>query len=442
VILYQTFLKERNQNHEKTMSVDDLRRIGCVIRKEDEFVLKSGQRSNLYIDLRRLTAHPKILRDIAEQMSHMIPTNVDFIAGIVAGGIPMAVMFSQVTEIPMLMIRTERKLHGTGRWIEGWSDDEAKSQKRHNVLLVEDVINTGGSAEETIRRIQEANEPVNILGCVCVLNRGTQTQLSSGVPIYSLWTLKDFEETTKRNRKSFSDREKMSKDPFAKRIFRRMSQLETNLIWSADVQDSFQLLHMLDIIAPHLAAVKVHFDSFETFDEERFQEIVERHDLPVISDRKYADIRSTVFNQIRSSSLERLASSATVHSIAGSGSVDALNHFAISSILVVEMSNVDTPFLEGIGAYTVAMAKKHSQSVGGFICQSREACEAGDEFLYMTPGVHLEKKKDGFDQRYRTCHQAIQVQGNDLVIVGRGIHESGDFLEATKKYRINAWSSL
>lgn len=421
------------------MSVNELFRIGCVINKKESFLLKSGQRSNLYIDLRRMVAHPKILKSVAQMMAFIVPTDIDFVAGIVAGGVPLAVMLSQVADIPMLMVRTEKKTHGTGRLIEGWSDSqEQQSERRHKVLLVEDVINTGGSTEETIARIRESGAPVDIIGCVCVLNRGNLTELSNSIPIYSLWTLDDF------TVRSFSERALLSKNAFAIRLFQRMATLQTNLIWSADVSDGKRLIEILALIAPHLLAVKIHFDALEpnTFDAVEFMNIIQKHALPIISDRKYADIESTVKKQFENSLLEGLAESATVHPIAGPGSIHALNEFDVSSILVVEMSNANAPSLESIRPQFVKMAKENESAVSGFVCQSRAKCEAGDAFVYMTPGVHLDSATDGSDQRYRTCYDAIALQRNDAVIVGRGISQADNPLIETQRYRKEAWQSL
>lgn len=94
--------------------------------------------------MRLLITNPILLRETATMMLTKLPPSntYDYVAGVVAGGVPLAVMLSQLTGKPMLMIRSERKAHGTGKLIEGVTINANRGLR---VLLVEDVVSTFAS---------------------------------------------------------------------------------------------------------------------------------------------------------------------------------------------------------------------------------------------------------------------------------------------------------
>lgn len=67
------------------------------------------------------------------------------------------------------------------------------------------------------------------------------------------------------------------------------------------------------------------------------------------------------------------------------------------------------------------LALDHASNVAGVVCQSRANNDVGDGFVYMTPGVHLSITQDGLNQNYRSVEDAINRDGCDVIIVGRGI---------------------
>lgn len=274
--------------------------IGCVIRTETpEFRLKSGRLSELYIDLRKLISHPNLLNQIASSLNEEIERHFqDFshVAGIVAGGVPLCTLVSQAVQKPMLMIRTERKKHGAGNLIEGLPANGNSA----SVILIEDVLTTGTSVRETISKI---GDDIQIIGCICVVNRSGQSCVpETDIPLFGLWKESDLIQS-EHNRRDLIERENLAFDPTGKRIFKAMRERTTNLIWSADMQNQSDLFVRLDRIGKLILGVKIHFDTFaDEFDIVRFNELVRKHNLIVINDRKYADIQNTVFYQAQADS--------------------------------------------------------------------------------------------------------------------------------------------
>lgn len=108
-----------------------------------DFTLASGKKSQYYIDIKRASTDPKVLRLVAREMAVEVQRHgvlVDRIAGVVLGSIPLAVALSLETDIPFIMVRKERKDHGTSKLIEG------VHRPGERVLVVEDVITSAGSA--------------------------------------------------------------------------------------------------------------------------------------------------------------------------------------------------------------------------------------------------------------------------------------------------------
>ena len=117
----------------------------CVLH--GEFTLKSGQKSDVYIDLRRLWQRPELLWDVAKEIQRKYidghhTTRDTVLVGVPMGALPLVSVLSVMTGIPMIVIRKEAKDHGTGKRIEGPVDPNKK------YVIIEDVITTGGSVRE------------------------------------------------------------------------------------------------------------------------------------------------------------------------------------------------------------------------------------------------------------------------------------------------------
>jgi len=118
--------------------------------KTGKFTLSSGKESDYYIDMKKAITEPNILKTIADLMNQAIAKdNIDKIAGPALGAVPIAAAVSLQSNIPLLMIRKEKKDYGTSKLIEG------ELNKGDNVIVVEDVTTTGGSLIKAIKAIQE-----------------------------------------------------------------------------------------------------------------------------------------------------------------------------------------------------------------------------------------------------------------------------------------------
>lgn len=122
--------------------------IGCI--QFGEFTLKSGDLSPVYFDLRRLISHPEVLLEVAEAYKEMLdPLDFDHLAALPYAGLPIASAISLLGGWPLVYPRKEDKAYGTKAQVEGvFYENEV-------VVVIDDLITTGGSKLESIQKLEE-----------------------------------------------------------------------------------------------------------------------------------------------------------------------------------------------------------------------------------------------------------------------------------------------
>lgn len=146
------------------------------------FLLRSGQYSDEYFDKYLFESNPLILRAIAEHLSQLIPKGIDSLAGLEMGGIPIATALSLKTDIPCLFVRKKAKEYGTCKLIEG---GEVKSKE---LLIIEDVITSGGAVINAANSLRCLGAKVNKV--ICVIDRefgGEKNLEQAGLQLTSLF---------------------------------------------------------------------------------------------------------------------------------------------------------------------------------------------------------------------------------------------------------------
>jgi len=160
-------------------------------------LLASGKESDFYIDCKRtaLTAEGHVLvgRCLLALVREVQPL-VRGVGGLTLGADPLAsaialTSFLEGAPVDSFIVRKEPKGHGTGQWIEGRTTIPDGSR----VVVLEDVVTSGGSALKAIERTRAENlVPVACLALVDRLEGGREAIEAAGVPLRSLFTRKDF----------------------------------------------------------------------------------------------------------------------------------------------------------------------------------------------------------------------------------------------------------
>lgn len=164
------------------------RAIYSVAHLTGHFVLRSGKTSNEYFDKYRFESDPKLLQAIGQHLVAMIPESATRLAGLEMGGIPLATVMSLHSGTPTLFVRKKAKPYGTRQLAEGGPTQGER------LLLVEDVISTGGQVVESGQALESLGATIE--GVVCVIDResgGRENIEKAGWPFRSLFTKSQLE---------------------------------------------------------------------------------------------------------------------------------------------------------------------------------------------------------------------------------------------------------
>lgn len=173
----------KSQQHEIAHA---LLSIGAVeLRPNEPFTWASGIKSPIYCDNRLTMSSPVVRKQIAAALARSIEDafpNTEVVAGTATAGIPHAAWVSDVLNLPMVYVRSKAKEHGRGNQIEG------KLSKGQKVVVIEDLISTGGSSIEAVKALRE--QGCEVLGVVCIftyhLKRADDMFQEQGIPYVSL----------------------------------------------------------------------------------------------------------------------------------------------------------------------------------------------------------------------------------------------------------------
>ena len=158
------------------------RDVNAVARLEGSFKLRSGTISNVYFDKYRFEARPDLLKRVAASMLKLVPLETEILAGLELGGVPIATAMSLQSGAPAVFVRKKAKDYGTCLAIEG---GDVKGRK---VVIVEDVITTGGQVALSAKDLRDAG--ADLIAVVCAIYRGEGEPHVNGldVPVFAALT--------------------------------------------------------------------------------------------------------------------------------------------------------------------------------------------------------------------------------------------------------------
>jgi len=137
------------------------------LNPKEPFTWASGWKSPIYCDNRLSLSYPTIRNFIKTELVRLIEDKYgkpDVIAGVATGAIAIGVLVAQEMGLPFVYIRPEAKKHGRQNQIEG------HLEKGSNVVVVEDLISTGGSSLKAVDALKSSN--VNVKGMVAIFTYG------------------------------------------------------------------------------------------------------------------------------------------------------------------------------------------------------------------------------------------------------------------------------
>lgn len=153
---------------------------------EGEFTLRSGRKSNYYLDKYLFETQPDILKALGEMFTTYVQSSTTLIAGAELGGVALAASTAMASGKPWVIIRNAKKDYGTGKPFEG------KLTDGDSVLLVEDIATTGGQVLEAAKLIQGIGAKVERIVSVIDRQEGARENIeAAGLVFDSLFTKAD-----------------------------------------------------------------------------------------------------------------------------------------------------------------------------------------------------------------------------------------------------------
>ncbi|KAF1853386.1 hypothetical protein Lal_00009753 [Lupinus albus] len=432
------------------------------IIKFGRFTLKSGIESPFYVDLRPLASDPKILKNLANYLLDMLPLdNFDLICGVPYAALPMATAMSLESYIPLIIKRKEAKNYGTKKLIEGIY------QKGQNCLLVEDVITSGKSLIETIAEVEQ--EDIKVADIVVVLDReqgGKELLESRGYRVHTLFNISEFCTILRENgeltddevkriqdflqgnhiqfeekiRPSYEQKLEAAQHSVSKKLLETALAKQSNLIASADVTTTQELLDLAEKVGPHVIALKTHIDIISDFEYEKtitpLKALAAKHNFLLMEDRKFADIGNTQELQFTSGvfKITDWADFVTSQVIGGFESLDCFKNVGV--VAIIGMSSKGALTTSAYREEALKIASSHPNVIGGV---SQNALP--EEMLLFTPGVNLADSGDGKGQQYNTPEHVFKTLHTDFIIVGRGIYKAENAEQAAQTYKNEGWKA-
>lgn len=157
----------------KRLIASDLLKIKAVFfRPEEPFTWASGIKSPVYCDNRLTLTAPEVRNDVEESLAKVVKENypdAEVLMGTSTAGIAHAAITAHLLDMPMGYVRSGNKDHGRQNRIEG------KLEKGQKVVIIEDLISTGGSVIEVAEALREAG--AEVLGIASIFTYGMQKGL-------------------------------------------------------------------------------------------------------------------------------------------------------------------------------------------------------------------------------------------------------------------------
>lgn len=186
------------------------------LRPNEPFTWASGIKSPIYCDNRLTLSYPNVRKDVERELAELVKKeypDCECLMGTSTAGIPHAALMADILDLPMGYVRGGAKTHGRNNQIEG------KVVPGMKVVVVEDLISTGGSSLECVEALREAG--CEVLGLVAIFTYGLQKAVEKfGAANCSYHTITDYDTligvAVEQNYIKESDMEKLKtwkKDP-------------------------------------------------------------------------------------------------------------------------------------------------------------------------------------------------------------------------------------
>lgn len=434
------------------------------IIKFGNFTLKSGMNSPIYIDFRPIASRPDLLIKLSDLLIREVPSyNFELICGVPYAALPIATTLSLRSRIPLIIKRKENKGYGTERMIEGIY------KTGQSCLIIEDVITSGDSLLKTVIDLEK--EGLIIKDIMSILDReqgGIENIKKRGYNIRTLFRIREVFKILKKKRFlkekeihmiqfffrkqnmkniqnkriSYEEKKEIISHPIGKKLIDITLKKKTNLIVSADLIYTKNILKLVNLIGDKICGLKLHVDIINDFSYSFINCLknisIEKKFL-LFEDSKLCDVGPTNYLQLHYG-IHKISSWAdiiTVHVLAGSMSIQNLNIPSNMGLITIsEMSSYGRLSDDNYIRKALNISLKNPKVIGT-VAQRK----VDDRLLLFTPGIHFDKKKNNVGNHYIHPVQAFEKNGSDFIIVGKAISQSGNPKILAEEYRNAGWKA-
>ena len=380
------------------------------IIKIGEFTLKNKGITNSYIDMRSIISHTFCFSLIVQELSVFLNSYSDVVlCGVPHGAVPIATALSLKTNIQQIMLRKTRKQYGLQRLVEG----NALCKK---VVIIEDVVTTGSSINETIETLKL--EGYEVVGIICILIRENDVERKFDVPFHYLFKMENIKYPYKISLRDLNTKIETLKQ--------NIKEKKSNIILAYDKPKEY-LFNLLDKINNNIVGLKIHSEilNLSVYEELQLIRYCKNNNIFLWEDRKYNDINNTVEKQIKKYEGRR-----DFISIVPTSGPHILNcNTNIGFFVLCEMSSKNNLFNCDAMSSILHFVEKNHNNVVGLICQNEKLYDL--PFLSITPGIHIHNEGDSKGQQYKNPHKMNKKPS--LFVVGRAITESDNPVETIKQ---------
>lgn len=453
--------------------------------------LKSGQNSPYYCNFRKLLSLPELFAELIEYIENFINKNnleYDLLCGVPTGAVPLCSSLAFKMNQKQIMVRDKKKDYGMKNLIDG--DYEVQNK----ILLLEDVLTTGGSILETIEKLKKS--VLEVTDVIVLFDRNQEGSIileKEGINVHALFNYKElinyiessqlkdihnlellkfFYDTNQKNNISFLEnynkktgltkKELMERDLkllFSSKNNRKLieiiKQKKTTLCLSLDVPLWKKGKEILDKVGPYICMVKFHCELMVDWDFENtineIKELSTKHNFLIMQDSKFIDVPKITEKQYKMTKYQ-------IHKFANYITVHWENFIDIQKILkseinlelvcVAEMNtlnhNFNEEYYKNIENLIVPVADKssslgYSNNINSIVSQSK--FKKNNNVLKFTPGVIEKDDELKFvdEKRYRSIENAMVRDRNHIVIIGSNIIDEIDYVKKCKNCSELSW---
>src|SRR4051812_33113990 len=162
------------------------KRIAEVALLRGEFTLRSGRKSNFYLDKYLFETQPDVLAALGAMFAALLPPETDRLAGPELGAVALAAATAMHANKPFVLVRNSKKGYGSGKLVEG------VLKPGDRVVIIEDILTTGGQIVEAAKTLEAAGAKViQMLGTIDRLEGARENIEAAGYAYQSLFTIRD-----------------------------------------------------------------------------------------------------------------------------------------------------------------------------------------------------------------------------------------------------------